>query len=372
MSVRKRLQLSLVSVSLGALLSCAGAAPDAANASAAATNDLSAIGCGYGRGQQAIDLALTAAHKNLAETLSARDPAQFGISAQQLSAAASAAAAGSLAPEDVMPYLQGNETCVRYQVTTAQLKNLPEEDMFGDIVWDEDENAAVTVTGEGWADAEQGITARQAAEYDALSRAVQMVAGVVVEDNFSAQMRDNVSERALRSRRLRSSGVVEEFSYLNEAPLADGGVKVTLLVQVQSKPLLNALEQLFAMLGDPLVYVEPMTAEFSAVERNLKQAINGLGLRITPEPADALLRLTADADLRKVSGGEQLALHLAIADSQQQQLTAWQNEPHLMTLPAADANVANLSELHFKMKSQQQQLKASIQQAAEILYEQGN
>lgn len=371
MSVRKRLQFSLVSASLVALLSCAGAAPEAANASAAAVNELTAVGCGYGRGQPAIELALTAAHKNLAQQLQQSDAADFGISAQQLEAAASAAESGGLAPAETMPYLQGNETCVRYPVTTAQLTNLPAEDAFGDIVWDEDENAAVTVTGEGWANAEQGLSARQAAEYDALSRAVQMVAGVVIEDNFTARMRDNVPERALRSRRLRTSGVVEEFSYLQEQNLPDDGMKVTLLVQVQAKPLLNELEQLFSMLGDPLVYIEPMGDDFSAVERHLQEAMNALGLRVTPDPNSALLHLLADAELRDVSAGQQLALHVAIADNQQRQLTAWRNQPHLMTLPAAAANINQLSELHFMMKSQQQQLKAQIQDAAETLYEQG-
>lgn len=165
--------------------------------------------------------------------------------------------------------------------------------------------------------------------------------------------------------------MVQEFSYLGEQPLANDGVQVTLLVQVQAEPLLSELEQLFDLLGDPVVYIEPLQSNFSAIQSHLAEAINELGLRVTQDPAEALLTLSVDAQLREVSNGAQLAIAVAVQNTLAQQLAVWRNQPHLITLPVATSTAAQLSEFHFAMQSQQQQLKDTIQQAAEVLYEQG-
>ncbi|RUO66468.1 hypothetical protein SAMN06297229_0017 [Pseudidiomarina planktonica] len=365
MKISRKLQLVSMTACLTSVLSCAGVAQEPAS------QLLTAEACAYGRGASAIDAATTLANRKLAEQIQALPGEALAISAQQRNAAASAAKAGEFAPNELSGQLQGNDTCVSYQVDTDQLLSYQESQALGDVVWDDEAVAAVTVVGEGWADEEQGLTARQAAEYDALSRAVQMVAGAVIEDNFSADMAAKVPSRVLRSRRLRSSGVVQEFSYLGEQPLADNGFQVTLLVQVQAEPLLTELEQLFDLLGDPVVYIEPLPREFSAVQSHLAQAINELGLSVTEDAADALLTLSVDAQLREVSNGAQLALAVAVHNTLQQQLAVWRNQPHLITLPMATSSAAQLSEFHFAMQSQQQQLKDTIQQAAEVLYEQG-
>lgn len=365
MKISRKLQLVSLTACLSSVLSCAGVAQEPAS------ELLTAEGCAYGRGASAVNAATTLANRSLAEQIQALPGDVLAISAQQRNVAATAAKAGELAPEPLSGQLQGNDTCVRYQVNIKQLLQVEGSQSLGDVVWDDEAVAAVTVVGEGWADDEQGVTARQAAEYDALSRAVQMVAGAVIEDNFSADLAAKVPTRVLRSRRLRTSGVVQEFSYLGEQPLANDGVQVTLLVQVQAEPLLSELEQLFDLLGDPVVYIEPLQSNFSAIQSHLAEAINELGLRVTQDPAEALLTLSVDAQLREVSNGAQLAIAVAVQNTLAQQLAVWRNQPHLITLPVATSTAAQLSEFHFAMQSQQQQLKDTIQQAAEVLYEQG-
>jgi len=347
--------------------------------------DLSIEGCAYGRGSHAVEGATANAMQELASFLSSPKMINESTAREELDSATSewllelremSVEGFQLQQMPVVtssPRIQGNDTCVT--VTLAQ-GTLPAGQNSNEGGWESGTpDVTVTVTGEGWPDNDQGLTARNQAELDALKRAVSQVVGVwltqqraqfsTMEERASGNS-SSIALNDLVSQQLhtRSEGLVKEWSTLDSRDIERGGVEVTIQAVVEKQPLAAAANDILTAIGSPRVAVIGP----EAATRPLKAWLNENGVEVSK---NASLRIMADTRLKSIGNTRQLGLAVTVEDLSGQQYGFWRNEPSLIALPASDTVQADLIDVHLALPEQEESLKAELQQAFQAMVAQG-
>lgn len=346
---------------------------------------LSVDGCAYGRGALAVEDAKATALQELAGVLQSpgmfaestaheeldtetiqwlrqlHDKAVEGLQVQQMPVTIS----GSR--------IEGNDTCVTITLARGTLPGHLADEAGG---WESDvPEVSVTVTGEGWPDPENGLTARQQAELDALRRAVSQVVGVwlthqraqfssmeerATGEHSSIALNDVVSQQL----HTRSEGLVKEWSLLDSRKLEQGGVEVTIQAVVEKQKLASAASDVLTAIGSPRVTVSGP----DAVVRPLKAWLMENGIEVS---RSASLRILADAQLKASGNNRLLDLTITVEDLSGQQYGLWRNEPSLLALPASASVQADLIEVHLALPEQKEALHGELQRAFQAMVAQG-
>lgn len=350
-----------------------------------AEGDLSAEGCAYGRGSVAVESAAATAMaevasflkspKMFAETTSSEsldsatmkwfqqlhDKAVEGVQLQQMPVARS----GSR--------IQGNDTCVTVTLAQGMLPETQNEDDGG---WETDANeVTVTVTGEGWPDGDNELTARNKAELDALKRAVSQVVGVWLTqqraqfstmEQRSSENANNFALDEVVSQQLhtRSQGLVKEWSLLDFRKLDRDGVEVTIQAVVEKQKLAVAATDVLTAIGSPRVALQGP----EQVVRPLKAWLNENGIEVGQ---GASLRILADSELRSSGDTQWLDLTVTVENLSGEQYALWRNDPSLLALPASKNVEADLIDVHLALPEQKAALHASLQEGFQAMVAQG-
>ena len=254
------------------------------------------------------------------------------------------------------PQLQGNDTCV----TATLAMNV--EPSKQSINWDDStQHIAVTVIGEGWP--KQGQTALNNAEKDALQRAVSQVVGVWLSQNHaqssqttlsiqndaeSTTMKDIIGQQLS----MHSEGLVKEWRTLDSKPIANNGIRLTLDVVVEKKPIVQQTSQLLSQIGSPYVKVDAKEPLRTVITNWLGEQ----GIEVTPHSS---LIVKADSSLKTTGNNQQLDIRVKVQDLQNV-YSSWRNEPSLLALPKGESTFDDLVDVHFADEKQLQDLHQSL------------
>ncbi|RYV02454.1 hypothetical protein SOPP22_10025 [Shewanella sp. OPT22] len=254
------------------------------------------------------------------------------------------------------PQLQGNDTCV-----TATLA-MKVKSSKQSINWDDStQHIAVTVIGEGWP--KQGKTALNNAEKDALQRAVSQVVGVWLSQNHaqssqttlsiqndaeSTTMKDIIGQQLS----MHSEGLVKEWRTLDSQPIANNGIRLTLDVVVEKKPLVQQTSQLLSQIGSPYVKVDAKEPLRTVITNWLGEQ----GIEVTPYSS---LIVKADSRLKTTGNNQRLDIRIKVKDLHNV-YSSWKNEPSLLSLPKGKSTFIDLVDVHFADEKQLQDLHQSL------------
>lgn len=340
------------------------------------SGDISTEVCVYGRGEAAIGTALAEGGSEIlefirgskvyADNLSKSAIAQQGESIAYLERMRNLQQGGMLGNLPLRhgrTYIQGNDTCV--EVILDRTASLASTDANSEVQWsDADNTATVIVTGEGWANGKQGLTARQAAEQDALRRAVSQVVGVWITQQRSqftstelalidGQERDQLRDIISQQLHSRSSGMVKEWKLLNSKQLANSGVEVTIQAVVERNQIVGAGRDILAAIGSPRVKV---TAPDS-IRDYLMEWLSDNGIETD---LNANLVVEAQVKLLKKDDTCRLDLSVVLKDLSGNRYSLWQNDSSLVALPNNTNTERNLVEVHLAVPEQADALKQSL------------
>ena len=271
------------------------------------------------------------------------------------------------------PRLEGSDTCLEITLMRSANIQSPSDD---DIDWSEGEQTTtVIVSGEGWADRKNNLTARSAAEQDAFKRAISQVVGVLVNQQRSefsstefsyidGQDKDNLQEVIAQQLHTRSSGMVKEWTLLSTKNIANNGVEVTIQAVVENKQVIGATKDILAAIGSPQVRVDAP----ESIKNTLLDWLSSQGIEVSKT---ANLILYAEAKLLVQGNNSRLALTTIVKDLSGNQYSHWRNDSSIIALPSGPDTERNLVDVHLAIPEQAEALKESLQEGFNRIISQG-
>lgn len=359
-----------------------------ADVSISKQGDIVADVCVYGRGETAVTSALAEGSVEILEfirgsTLYADSMSQEQLAGNQdtinwLSRLRSMQQEGlftqSLPVTYSRPRLQGSDTCL--EVTLARSASLDSGADTDGVDWSQaEQTATVVVTGEGWPDRKNNLSARNAAELDALKRAVSQVVGVWINQQRSqfnssefglidGQDKENLQEIISQQLHTRSSGMVKEWTLLSSKDLANNGVEVTIQAVVERQQVIGASRDILAAIGSPRVRVDAP----ESIKNTLMDWLSSQGIEVDNQ---ANLVLHAEAKLMARDNNSRLALTTIVKDLSGNQYSYWENDSSIIALPNGPDAERNLVDVHLAVPEQAQALKQSLQKGFTNIVSQG-
>ncbi|QIZ78382.1 hypothetical protein [Ferrimonas lipolytica] len=308
--------------------------------------------CSYGRGSQAVEAAKQQWQQQIKQQLSQQSLNELGLKNLKLGLEQQQF---QFEPAQV----SGNDTCIKGTLTAMQSHA---DDQWA-VDWDDDvpEVHSVTVVGEGWPKGE--LTARQAAENDALTRAVRQVVGVLVNSQQYSQggvvEQQRFADAAATMLITQSQGFVKQWQQLAQRPLDNQGLELTAQVQVTALNMSEQIDRIVMMLGSPSVYIN---CEQQWLKSELSDRLLNWGMAsvLTPDAADLILDVTSAIHNVKPDTA-QLRLDIGLRDLWGQQFAQWSNEPELLTLPVGMPNLEReLLQAHTSLPKNQTTIRQSL------------
>jgi len=373
-------------VSLALLLSVSCSA--LADVSISKQGDIVADVCVYGRGEPAVTSALAEGTVEILEFIRGSKLYADNMSADQLEGNEETvnwlSRMRSMQQEGLFtqalpvtysrPRLQGSDTCL--EITLARTARLPSSTGEDGVDWSEaEQTATVVVTGEGWPDRNNNLSARNAAELDALKRAVSQVVGVWINQQRSqfnssefglinGQDKENLQEIISQQLHTRSSGMVKEWTLLSTKDLANNGVEVTIQAVVERQQIIGATRDILAAIGSPRVRVDAP----ESIRNTLMDWLSSQGIEVDNQ---ANLVLHAEARLMSRDKNSRLALTTIVKDLSGNQYSYWENDSSIIALPNGPDTERNLVDVHLAVPEQAEALKLSLQKGFTNIVSQG-
>lgn len=347
---------------------------------------VSVKGCSYGRGKLAIATAKAEAAKQLSESLISNDLFSAvkkinSINSQSINEKSIELLANAISHHRVSlsfsePELVGDETCVTTSIPLG-VKNQYKNDVKFDS--NKNETKSVVVTGIGHANNKMGLTARQAAEQDAFSRAISQVLGVVIKSGFSSIQHSNmhstetsdkfeVIDMYRNSLSMTSHGNVRRWNEISNKILNNGSIEVTLKVEVEMLQLASLLKQEMDKIGSPAIFV---VSENKHIAKQLNRFLLEMGLIATAEPDSASLLLIAKVNKKTTNRSARLDMQIYFEDRFANQYGIWRNDPSFLSLPDSKEVLTQLADVYFQVKANQKAIKETIQAASLALVSAG-
>ena len=336
------------------------------------SGDIQVERCAYGRGTRAVEQAKADALAQISRSVESGQVLQYAQSLEQMDTATMEwlQQLSSMAQEGIdlrglktqlsTPRLMGSDTCVTLTLARQALT-----DSNTDADWDAaTPTVSVTVSGEGWANNKDGISARQAAELDALRRAISQVVGVWLTEQrtqyansvaYTSETADKLAMNDFVAQQLqtKSNGMVKQWRLLDSKALANNGVEVTIRADVEKQRVAVATANIMQQIGSPRVAVkapQPLADE-------LKLWLSEQGVEVSN---NANLVVQATPRVIERNGTARLDLRVAVADQAGNRYGQWRNDPSLITLPQSDAVLYDLIDVHLSLEQQQQALRQQL------------
>lgn len=360
----------------------------AAQVSISSQGDIVADVCVYGRGENAMTAALAEGSVKILEFIRGSQLYSDNMSSDELASQQDTIEwlsrmramqqeglfTQSLPVTYSRPRLQGSDTCL--EITLARSAHMPSSAGEADVQWSEaEQTATVVVTGEGWADRQNNLSAQSAAEMDALKRAVSQVVGVWVNQQRSqfssaefglidGQDTERLQEVISQQLHTRSSGMVKEWTLLSKKSLPNHGVEVSIQAVVERQQLIGVTRDILAAIGSPRVQVKAP----DSIKNTLMDWLSSQGIEVDNQ---ANLVLEAQARLLTRGKNSRLALTTQVKDRSGNQYSYWENDSSLVALPTGPNTEQNLVDVHLAVPEQAQALKDSLQTGFTSLVSQG-
>ena len=337
------------------------------------SGEIQADRCAYGRGASAIEQAKTEALADIARALQSGKVLSIADTYEEMDTASTTwlqqlsdmAQTGydlrGLKTNTSKPRLEGTDTCVTVSVVKQTLGTATTDEGS----WDDAQTiVSVTVVGEGWPDSQQGMSAREAAELDALRRAISQVVGVWLTEqrtqysntvSHTNDTSDNFAMNDFVARQLqtKSSGVVKQWQLIDSKAIADEGVQVTLRADVEKQKLEIATSHIMQQIGSPRVAVNAP----APLDSELKRWLSSQGVELSE---NANLILNAKPRMIERDGTARLDLRVEVTDQAGNIYGEWQNDPTLIALPNGQDALYDLIDVHLSLDAQQKALRQQL------------
>ena len=334
--------------------------------------DISAERCAYGRGASAIEQAKADALAQISRSVSSSKVLSIADSYEQMDTETMAwvQALSDMAQEGMdlrglktrvsAPRLMGSETCVT--VTLAK-QPLGASDSGGN--WDDQATTvSVTVIGEGWANNKDGMSAREAAELDALRRAISQVVGVWLTEQrtqyansmaYTTESEDRMAMNDFVAQQLqtKSTGMVKQWRLVDSKALPNNGLEVTIQADVEQQKVALATANIMQQIGSPRVAVQAPTP----LDSELKLWLSAQGVELSDQ---ANLLLKAEPRMIERNGTARLDLRVSVTDQAGNLYGQWRNDPSLIALPQSEQVLYDLIDVHLSLEEQQQALRQRL------------
>ncbi len=260
-------------------------------------------------------------------------------------------------------FLRGNETCVSGMIQVDLLFDAEDGDSQ-DFVWDQDnESFIVTVTGEGEAQPEKGVSARANAEKDALQRAMRIAIGEALASDEAMQgylsgKSDSVKEWLFEQFISANLSGVNQWVTLSRNSVGVNKEEVTLQVEIALRDIDSIEESIAAYIGYPSIFV---SSKGESAKLELVKQLSSMDLRLTDNRAEASLIYEVDSRVVSFEGLGQLDLNVTFKDRWGNVYGHWRNTPSLISLPLeSDDLTLKLIKVHFGSHTGSVKLRASV------------
>ncbi|MGR5065620.1 hypothetical protein [Photobacterium sp. DNB22_13_2] len=304
--------------------------------------------CSRGRGsaviQEATDGAVdgvAAAYQSAKNALSSSQERELASLLPELSSLLNAIESNPGRLQTGDSFLQGSETCVAVNLPLS----IEAQQGEGDWLWDE-AGDELSVRVQATANASDGLSASQAAEFAALQQAVWQGLNLIVDDpspfiHLQAAPRQFVSEwMVLENHQQGDSATVVVNADLNMAELN----------RIANNDYLAAGEPVFLVHAEQPRFAEPLIALLIQQGYQITQSFDS---------ADIVLRVTTE--LRTAGDRSQLALSLSLLDKASARLGEWQNEPAVVALPTKEGIETRLFGVHLASEDNQHSIVTMLQ-----------
>lgn len=340
------------------------------------------LSCQYGRGSHVVNAAKANAAKQIADFFGSYSSGSesylsritdSSLNETHLSRLIEANARNLQGITFDAPFIQGDEMCVtgRLVLRDRNARDIPSTDPGQNSAGVED-LVTVQVTGEGFEDRNKSITARKAAENDALAKAVQQVVGMIINSGYMEQSSMNsrfvendsttqFAEATASFISTQARGHVKEWREITYQEIGKRKGRITIKALVVRGKIQDSIDDVIRSMGSPAVFVESNNQVLADL---ISAMVTGFGAEITKDRRFATLILDALAKGRRQVTGYQADIGIMLKEPEGAVLGKWNNEPSILSWPESSPGaLEELVELHLEVPEVKEQINKTFVKA---------
>jgi hypothetical protein len=344
--------------------------------------EVQSLSCQYGRGSHVVNAAKANAAKQIADFMGSYSVGSEALSSHLTDSSFDETHITRLIEANAKhiqgvsyhaPFIQGDEMCVKASLVLkdrAGQRHNSADRISGEI--GDADLVTVQVTGEGFEDHNKSITARKAAENDALAKAVQQVVGMVINAGYMEQSTMNTrfvnddstmqyAEATASFISTQARGHVKTWKEINYRDIGKRKGRITIEALVVRGKIQDSIDDVMRSMGSPAIFVE---SKSDALTETLTTIITEFGAEITTDKRYATLILAAEAKGNQRVTGYQADIDIKLKERGGAIFGKWSNEPSLLNWP--DSSLEALKELvniHLEVPEVQAQIRKTLIEA---------
>lgn len=340
------------------------------------------LSCQYGRGSHVVNAAKANATKQIADFMGSYTAGSESLSSRvtdnsfdetHISRLIEANAKRIQGVAFHAPFIQGDEMCVK---ASFVLKNSADQRIDSASSHSGEAEVAdlvtVQVTGEGFDDRNKSITARKAAENDALAKAVQQVVGMVINAGYMEQSTMNsrfvnddsttqYAEATASFISTQARGHVKEWKEINYRDIGRRKGRITIEAIVVRGKIQDSIDDVIRSMGSPAIFVE---SNSDALSETLTAIITEFGAEITTDKRYATLILAAEAKGNQRVTGYQADIDIKLKERSGAIFGNWSNEPSVLNWPDNSPEaLKELVDIHLEVPEVKEQIRKTLIEA---------